>query len=85
MIPEAFLVCALSLTAVNFYTTTPQHILILEIESIKDFVNRIHPGAEVQIVQEENKPTDPHWERLPFTWRGFSIYIKRHHIFDQSA
>lgn len=77
---KAFLLCALALPAVHF---NDKDRLVSEIKQIKDFLNNVHPGAEVKIVPEEQRPVDPHWERVPLTWRGYTIWIRRRHVYDR--
>lgn len=81
MLPEAFLIAALSLPSAHF---TKPPILSWRMEKSEqdkliDWIKKNAPGAEVFIhpnpqdeVFEQN-----HWERVPFTWRGNKIWIKR--------
>ncbi len=50
---------------------------------LRVFIEKIHPGADVLVTRIENPPTDPHWFKLPFLWKGMSVWVKMHHIYDQ--
>lgn len=54
-----------------------------EIGALKDFIHRYEPDAEIHISHEEQKPKDPAFQRLPFLYRGMSIWIKRFPNYDK--
>jgi hypothetical protein len=84
VVKEMILMAALSLPS------THHHRMILEEErppvynQLKDlqrWINEHHPGAEVQIVPDGQ--TTPMMEKLPFTWGGMDVYIKRKTVYDK--
>lgn len=88
MIPEAFLICALAVPATHH--TRPRIIPWMmseesEKKRIEDFIKKNNPDAEVFIHPEpqEELLKNHGWERVPFTWRGNKIWIKREPKRDQ--
>jgi len=81
VVAEAVLICALSLPASHFTRPTigPWQLMKDEIERLKDFIHRNDPDAEIFIHPEpqEEKLKEDGWERVPFTWKGNKIWIKR--------
>lgn len=51
-----------------------------EIDKLREFIHKISPGAEITITPPDQEMSE--WERLPFTWRGLWIWIKRRPIDD---
>lgn len=74
-----FLVCALALRPVSFSFIKPTH---QEVEQLKEFIKTFAPGAEVKITPPVPL-TDLAWERLPFMWNGYWVWIKRRPVYDQ--
>jgi hypothetical protein len=78
---ELFLACALALPSANF--TQPAVVSYQaaksEQERLTDWLRKNNPGAEVFIHPEPQagKLKDYGWEKVPFTWRGNQIWIKR--------
>jgi hypothetical protein len=81
VIKTLFLTCALALPSAN--STQPAIVSYQaaksEQERLTDWLRKNNPGAEVFIHPEpqEEKLKEYGWERVPFTWRGNKIWIKR--------
>lgn len=76
-----FLLCALALPPSNF-TRPPvvsHYAAKSEEQKLRDFIERNAPGAEVFIHPnpQRDRLKEYGWERVPFTWRGNDIWIKR--------
>ena len=84
-----FLICALSLPATHYHLeiTDDDRARIEEIRKIREFINKVHPGAGIVIVppgsQDDELLRDSGLERLPFTYRGDQIYIRRKPVSDK--
>jgi hypothetical protein len=72
MIAEAFLICALSLPAVSF--TWPPILAKSEQDHLVDFIRKHNPDAQVAVNRKRNGYG---WTRLPFRWKGKSVWIKK--------
>lgn len=83
---EIFLICCLALPCSNF--TRPAIVSYQaaksEQERLEDWLKKngaeevfIHPNPQVDKLKEHN------WERVPFTWRGNQIWVKRKPKSDQ--
>lgn len=81
MTTELFLICALSLPATHHSRPeiTPWQMVRSEVDRLKDFIHKNNPDAEIFIHPEpqEEKLREYGWEKVPFTWRGNKIWIKR--------
>lgn len=82
MISPLFLSCALASPVVNFTRAemTDYNYIHDEIEQLKEWVRKRHPGAEVHIVNgdaPESLMKISGWEKLPFRWRDCQIWIRR--------
>lgn len=81
MIIEAFLICALSLPAVNF--THPAlisyHLVNKEEEQLKDWLKKHHDIEEVFITPkgQANTLKENGWEQMPFSINDKEIWIQR--------
>lgn len=73
MIPEVFLVCALSLPVVSCSADR----IAEELRHLREFIHHNVPGAEVVLTVYDNDMTRAGMERLPFKWREMNIWIKR--------
>lgn len=77
----AFLICALSIPSTNFThpAIVSYHAAKSEQESLEDFLHKNNPGAEIFIhpKPQKDKLKEVGFERVPFTWRGNEIWIKR--------
>ena len=81
VIAEAFLIAAMSLPAthhtrpriVPYFTATDEEGKLI------GWIRKHSPGAEVFIhpKPQEEKLREAGWERVPFTWNGKQIWIKR--------
>lgn len=65
MIPELFLIAALSLPADN-----------ARYAKLKAFLTMYGQDKEVYMT-ESGAPAGEGWERIPFTWEGFRIWTRR--------
>ncbi len=83
MIREVFLICALALPPVQFHEPETIHEWIEQYQELKKFIHRIHPEAELLITTIDSPPRDRQYEKLPFTWNGHWVWIKRRPIFDK--
>lgn len=61
----------------------PDFNTLEEWQKIKAFIHSVHPGATIVITPHDQRPDDPAFERIPFLWRGYQIWIRRHHIYDK--
>lgn len=81
MIPEIFLTCALSLPTVHHSrpAIVSYQMAKSEEDRLIDWLRINNPDAEVFIHHEpqEDRLKNDHWERVPFSWNGKQIWIKR--------
>lgn len=77
----AFLICALALPSSHFTrpTIVTWHLAQSDEEKLVDWLRKNNPDAEVFIHPnpQEDKMKEIGWERVPFTWKGNQIWIKR--------
>lgn len=82
MIATAFLICALAPRPMSIPSATAVRVYQMmrsEEDKLVDWIRKVHPDAEVFIHPDpqEGKLKDHGWERVPMTWKGKQIWIKR--------
>lgn len=87
---ESGRVDALALPAVHYKTEILEdEQKIEEIRRLREFIERVAPGAQVWIVPpgstKDEVAKKSHLERLPFTWNGDNIYIRRKTVYDMKV
>lgn len=89
MIAELFLVCALATPAANFPRVhmVEHNYIHDELEQLQEWIRQNNPGAEIHIVQGDGDSAilkKNGWERLPFSWRGCQVWIRRKPYTDEA-
>jgi len=81
---ELILACALALPPANFMSS-PYHVMKSEYDQLVEWLRKNNPDAEVFIhpTPQEDKLKDAGFERVPFTWRGNHIWIRRKEVSDK--
>jgi len=55
---------------------------ILQYQRLKKFIQERAPGADILIVHKDHPPKEPGWERIPFTFDDFYVWIRRRNQYD---
>lgn len=82
MIPELFLICALSLPATHYRPMLAECPLVDELQKLRDFIIERNPGAEIDVIPDGQNPQGVEWEIYPLIWRDHKIFIKRQPVSD---
>jgi len=74
---------SLALPAIPFRTEIEHNKrLTEELKELKVFIERHAPGAHIVVTIDSSDFREAGFERLPFTWRGMNIWIKRTDVLD---